>query len=68
MEEEAIANFAITLPYCMSLEDEMVVTACATSPYLEEFAWVPKFNAEFVVLSLIENAELPTVVPEVNLT
>ena len=68
VEAEAIANLAITLPCCMSLDDEIVVTACATSPYLEEFACVPRFNAEFVVLSLIEYAELPTVVPEVNLT
>ena len=38
VEEAAIANLAITLPCCISLDDEMVVTACATSPYLEEFA------------------------------
>jgi hypothetical protein len=52
----------------MSLDDEIVATAWAISPYLVEFACVPKFNAEFVVLSLIEYEELPTVVPEVNLT
>ena len=38
VEADAIAYLAKTLPYCISLDEEIVATACATSPYLEEFA------------------------------
>lgn len=38
VELVAIAYLAITLPYWISFEDDIVVTACATSPYLLELA------------------------------